>query len=201
MEIIKLTVGLFQTNCYILIKEDTALIVDPGASARKIASILEQHPECTKKAVLLTHGHLDHIGAVDALYKKYGLDVWCSRDDEKLLTDEKFNSLAGISVTVNCPVKWIDSPELQIGAFDIKVYFTPGHTSGSVMYLIEGILFSGDTLFRESVGRTDLYSGSNHQLMESLKVLNQFDPSTRVLPGHEDETTIGHELSYNPFLY
>ncbi|MBQ4254159.1 MAG: MBL fold metallo-hydrolase [Erysipelotrichaceae bacterium] len=200
MGIIRLTVGLFQTNCYILIKDDTALIVDPGASARKIISILDGYPQCVNRAILLTHGHLDHIGAVDALYRRYDLDVYCCREDEKLLRDEKLNSLAGVSVTLTCPVKWIDTEKLKIGSFDVEVIFTPGHTAGSVMYLIEGVLFSGDTLFREGVGRTDLYSGSNHQLAESLRVLTRFDPSTRVLPGHDNETTVGHELAYNPFL-
>lgn len=200
MEITKIVVGLFQTNCYIVTKQHTMLIVDPGASPRKIRAVIDQHPECTVKAILLTHGHLDHIGAVDALVREYRMDVYCCRDDERLLRDKSLNSLASAAVSIDSEVKWIEKEDMQIGDIAIKVIFTPGHTSGSVMYLIDGVLFSGDTLFKEGVGRTDLYSGSVHQLMDSLRVVFRLDPSLRVLPGHDDETTIEHELKYNPFL-
>ena len=198
MEIKRIVVSLFQTNCYIIKNNDDVLIVDPGAGYKKI---IEQLGQDKPLAILLTHGHLDHIGAVDKLYEKYHCPIYASQQDEKMLRDEKYNTLSGYCAKVNSPIEWIDDLDsLHLASFDIKILFTPGHTKGSLMYLIEDCLFSGDTLFHMSVGRTDLYGGSQHQLLESLEILRTLDPDITVYPGHDEITSIGYELKNNPYL-
>ncbi len=198
MKVKRVVVSQFQTNCYILKKENDVLLIDPGAGFKKI---VEQLNDCKPLAILLTHGHLDHIGAVDKLYEKYHCPIYASKQDEKMLKDERYNTLAGISATVSSPIDWIDEKDsLKLGSFDIKILYTPGHSKGSVVYLIEDKLFSGDTLFHLSVGRTDLYGGSQHQLNQSLEVIKRLDPNIVVYPGHEQQTTVGYEIENNPFL-
>lgn len=196
MEIRRIVVSPFRTNCYILTKNEEVIIVDPGSGAKKIEEIV-----AGKKVVgiLLTHGHLDHIGSVDSLYKKYHCSIYACRQDEKMLRDAKYNTLSGYSATVKSPICWITKDSFNVGMFSIKVLFTPGHSKGSVMYIIDNKLFSGDTLFHMSVGRVDLYGGSQHQLEESLLQLNELDPHMEVYPGHDEMTTVGFELENNPF--
>lgn len=197
MEIRRIVVSPFRTNCYILTKNEEVIIVDPGSGAKKIEEIV-----AGKKVVgiLLTHGHLDHIGSVDSLHKKYHCSIYACRQDEKMLRDAKYNTLSGYSATVKSPICWITKDSFNVGMFSIKVLFTPGHSKGSVMYIIDNKLFSGDTLFHMSVGRVDLYGGSQHQLEESLLQLNELDPHMEVYPGHDEMTTVGFELENNPFL-
>ena len=200
MEVIKLVLGVYQTNCYILKKGTELLIIDPGYSPRRIIDKIESLEGCSVKAILLTHGHFDHIGAVDALVNTYHCPVYGCKDDEDLFTEGKISLHENNGACVRNRMTWLDSDNLTIGSFAIRVLFTPGHTAGSVMFIIEDALFSGDTLFYESVGRTDLYSGSFSQLKQSLKVLNELPAEMPVYPGHEYGTTIGHELQFNPFL-
>ena len=200
MEIIKLVLGLYQTNCYILKKDDELLVIDPGYSPRRIIEKIEALEGCSLKAILLTHGHFDHIGAVDALVNSYHCPVYACKDDEDILVEGKIALHENNGLFVRNKINWLTSENLKIGKFDIRVIFTPGHTSGSVMFVIDGVLFSGDTLFLESVGRTDLYSGSYSQLKQSLKVLNDLPLDMVVYPGHDGKTTVGHELQFNPFL-
>jgi glyoxylase-like metal-dependent hydrolase (beta-lactamase superfamily II) len=200
MEIRKLTVGSVETNCYILINEKDIVIIDPGASARRIADTVAEYPDCSVKGIILTHGHFDHIGAVDALHRKYHCPVYGCREDEKIMTDVRYNSYFGESAVITVPITWIENSHLKIGSFDFEVLFTPGHTAGSIMLRYENCLFSGDTLFRESVGRTDLYSGSFSQLLQSLQCLNELPYDMTVYPGHGEETTIAYEIQHNPFI-
>ena len=199
MNIERLVVGAFQTNCYILNIDDELLIIDPGSGFKKISEHIDAY-NGKVVGILLTHGHFDHIGAVDALVKKYGCPVFASKDDLKMMRNEEYNNLAGYSATVKCDINYLESEKLKIGKFDIRVLFTPGHSNGSVMFVIGHYLFSGDTLFHGGVGRTDLYSGSEYKLRQSLEVLDTLDDDMIVYPGHESSTTVGYELRYNPFL-
>lgn len=197
MNIEILTVGSFETNCYILEKSGSLIIIDPGSSPRRIITAVgERHPE----AILLTHGHFDHTGAVDKLQKEYGCPVYASREDELLMRSDLLRGFVNDSPPLTCPIQWIDTNVLNIGLFEIKVIFSPGHSAGSLMFMIEGSLFSGDTLFLESVGRTDLYSGSFSQLKQSLEVIRNLPADTPVYPGHGPSTTMIHELQHNPYM-
>ena len=102
---------------------------------------------------------------------------------------------------VNSEIEWLEDDKLTIGSIDIKVYYTPGHSPGSVMFEIGGMLFSGDTIFYESVGRTDLYGGSYSQLKQSLAVLQSLPFDMVIYPGHGEKTTVAHEIQFNPYFY
>ncbi len=193
-------VGMFQTNCYLVYNDSEMLIIDPGASFKKIDEAISKHENVKVVAILLTHGHFDHIGAADKLKEKYNCPIIASKDDEKILRNIKYNSLAGFAAEVENDIDWIEKDELTIGSINVKVLFTPGHSAGSVMYIIDNKLFSGDTLFRLSVGRTDLYSGSSYLLRESLQQLYNLDRDMIVYPGHEGSTTVGFELDHNPYI-
>ncbi len=198
VEVIK--VGMFQTNCYLVYNDKEMLIIDPGSSFKKIDEAIQKHENIKVLAILLTHGHFDHIGAVDKLKEKYNCLIIASKDDEKILRNVKYNNLAGFASEVESEINWIEKDEFNIGSINVKVLFTPGHSAGSVMYIIDNKLFSGDTLFRLSVGRTDLYSGSEYLLKQSLQQLYSLDRDMIVYPGHEDTTTVGFELDHNPYI-
>ena len=200
MEVITLVLGLYQTNCYILKKGSDLLVIDPGYSPRRVIETIRSLEGCTLKAILLTHGHFDHIGAVDAVINTFGCPVYACKDDEDIIVPGKISSRENMGVCVSSEISWLEGNELKAGDFDIRIFYTPGHTPGSVMYVIENNLFSGDTLFNESVGRTDLYGGSYSQLKQSLKVVETLPFDMVVYPGHEGASTIEHELKYNPFL-
>ena len=197
MEIETLVLGAFETNCYLLKKGNEALLIDAAGSWRRIA---ERIGGSELKGILLTHGHFDHIGAADRLVREFGCPLYMSRDDQVLLDDPEINSLAGYTAAVRTRPVFIEREELRVGSFDIRVLFTPGHTEGSLMFIIDDSLFSGDTLFWEGVGRTDLYSGSWAKLQQSLSVLTTLPHDMKVYPGHGPATTVGHELTYNPYL-
>ena len=168
MRIDSLTVGLWQVNCYMIHKDGHILCIDPGASTKRLVSYLEQFPEETLDAILLTHGHFDHIGAVNELVETYHCPVYLSPEDDKLVHTLSVNSIGKHGAVLNHPYTPYPYGSLTIGPFEIAVYDTPGHTEGSVCLQMEDHLFSGDTVFRQSVGRTDLYGGSNVKLNQSL---------------------------------
>jgi glyoxylase-like metal-dependent hydrolase (beta-lactamase superfamily II) len=197
-----LPVGMLQANCYVIEKDGTAVLVDPGADAAKIRSFLDKKG-LTAKAVLLTHGHGDHIEAVRHL----GLPVYVHADDEECLYDaaKNLSGYAGMpfamtkgSVSVTLLA---DGDTVPFSGDAIRVIHTPGHTKGGVCYLFGNLLFSGDTLFCRSVGRSDFPGGSHAQLMRSIesKLLTLPD-ETEVYPGHGPSSTIGSEKKCNPFF-
>lgn len=197
--------GAMGANCYLISCPETkkAVVIDPGAEGKSIHRwILEKgyHVEY----ILLTHGHLDHIGAVDELRDAFGAKVGIHALDAEMLTSGQKNLSAymGSSIEMKpADVLLEDGQTLTIGKIAIKVIATPGHTLGSVSFLTSEGLISGDTLFDGSIGRSDFPGGSMQQLLDSIKQkLLVLPEETRVYPGHGDATTIGREKRINPFL-
>lgn len=198
-------VSPFATNCYLLGCEEsgTAAIIDPGDQGDLLLGALRK-VGLTLESVLLTHGHIDHVGAVGTLLESTGARVYLHHDEAQMLeTLELQARLFSLPPPDPVPVHvWLgDGDQLLVGSITLRVLHTPGHTPGSVCFHHEGILFSGDTLFRESVGRTDWPGGSHRSLISSIrdKILTLPD-EVQVLPGHGEATTIGDERCLNPFL-
>ncbi len=197
-------IGMIGTNCYIVYDEETkkAVIIDPAENS---SFILNQCRELgvMPVAVLLTHGHADHIGAVPDLVRALRIPVYAGKMEAKLLEEPSLNLSTnfGQSVSVRQAEFLEDGQELSLLGRTWKVITTPGHTSGSVCYYLENekVLFSGDTLFCESYGRTDFPTGSSRDLIQSVtERLLTLPEEVTVYPGHECQTTIGHEKKYNP---
>lgn len=190
------------TNCYLCMNTDTkeGFIVDPGGDALKISTNVSDM-EMTAKAILLTHGHYDHIAAVDALKKRYNIPVIASEAEDMLLVNQRANLsvMFGEPVTV-CADRFLrDGEALTVADISMKFILTPGHTKGSgCYYLAENeVLFSGDTLFHASRGRTDFPGGSEAAIIRSIKEkLLTLPGETEVYPGHMDMTTIDSEKVY-----
>lgn len=199
MEVKKICLGSFGTNTYILEIDNNVVLIDPAGKYEKFLEILNN-----KKliSILLTHGHFDHIKAVDGLYRLFNIPVYISKEDDELSRDKNQCLAFGLpySPVISCPVIYLKEGMLKIGPFNFEVIFTPGHTEGSVCYKIDNYLFTGDTLFRMSVGRTDLKGGDNRKLKSSLRILSQLNPELIVCPGHDSLTTLKEELESNPYL-
>lgn len=194
MEITALILGDYMTNCYLLRREDSdrCLIVDPGYEAGKILKVLEEK-HLQPEAILLTHGHFDHVGAVRELFSETDCDVYISEAD---LSMPPMITNGRLFYTHTYPA----SGALTLAGLTFWVLPTPGHTPGSVCLLAGDTMFSGDTLFRGSCGRTDLPGGSWEQMLASLKTLASLPGDYRVLPGHGEETTLAWERTHNPYL-
>ena len=190
------------TNCYLCMNTEIkeGFIVDPGDDELKISANVS-HIEMKPVAILLTHGHFDHIGAVEKLKKRYDIPVYASEVEDRLLLDNRANlsSMFG-EPTMICADKFLrDGENVNIAGFDIKFILTPGHTPGSGCYYIadENVLFSGDTLFHASRGRTDFPGGSEAAIINSIKEkLLKLPGNTDVYPGHMDTTKIDNEKVY-----
>lgn len=209
--------GMLACNCYVLAPHQgaDAIVVDPGQRAfGPLRRILDEN-RLTPAAVLLTHGHIDHIWSAQKVADSYGCAVFIHPEDRYMLTDpiRGFGPRIGqiaMSALFREPKQVIDldhdGAELDFGQFGVAVDHTPGHTRGSVTFRVRpdgdpGVVFTGDTLFHRSVGRTDLPGGSGRDLLDSIITkLFVLDDRTRVLPGHGEATTIGAERRSNPFL-
>ena len=204
MKINQLVVGVCQTNCYIINNKDTneAMIVDPGDQAEDI-SMRCRMLGVVPKAILLTHGHFDHMMAAGKLKEEFHIPIYAAEKEVPLLADARANLSAmwarPVCIKPDCLVK--EGDELDICGFSITVIETPGHTIGGVCFYIpeEEVLLSGDTLFCGSFGRTDFPTGSMSVLARAIREkLFQLPDVTQVYPGHESSTTIGYEKRYNP---
>ena len=206
LEIKSMTLGMVATNCYLLINKETkeALLVDPADNAARISSVIEENG-CTLKAVLLTHGHFDHIMALNDLKKKYDVPVYAHEDEEDVLRQSSLNmsGMVGQIYITQADHYEKDGAHLKLAGFDVIVLHTPGHTKGGACYYFpeEKVLMSGDTLFHCSIGRTDFPTGSMSQLVRSVKEqLFVLPDDVQVYPGHDSVTSIGYEKQYNPFF-
>jgi hydroxyacylglutathione hydrolase len=203
MDIRCLTVGPLQENCWIVRRDDRALVIDPGDEAERIVAAVEN---ITVEAILLTHTHFDHVGAVAPLARHTGAPVYCPELEVPVLQDINAYVFPGFGpFEPYDPERTVHGGErLSLAGLDLDVIFTPGHSPGHVSYSIadEQVLLDGDVLFQGSIGRTDLPGGDFRTLLDSIAtLLNTLPDETRVLPGHMGETTLGRERATNPFLH
>lgn len=206
LELQQCVLGPVYTNCYIAKNKETgeALIIDPADSPSKI-ELKVNAMGARPVAVLLTHGHFDHIMGVEAVREKYQIPVYACHQEEEMLREPSVNMTdqMGKSCSIRPDVFLDDLQVFEAAGFSIQMILTPGHTKGSCCYYLkeEGVLFSGDTLFCGSVGRTDFPGGSASQIRDSLhRLLAALPDDTSVYPGHDTSTTIGYEKRYNPFV-
>jgi hydroxyacylglutathione hydrolase len=201
MEWKQVPLGTMQTNCYVLKKEDkSCLIIDPGSEGEKLIQYL-QSEDLKPVAVVLTHAHYDHIGAIDTIREEYHIPVYLHENEKDWLSSPALN-------LGNVTVKEADElitgeQELTIGSFTFQIYETPGHSPGSISLYFkdDNIVCSGDVLFKGSIGRSDLPNCNPEHLMKSIHdKLLPLPENTTVLCGHGSVTTIGNELESNPFL-
>lgn len=198
--------SMFQANCYVAVNENSeAFAVDIGGDASVLTERLEKNG-IKLKMILLTHGHFDHIRGVAETAEKTGASVYIHSADSVMLKDadaslarfvggSEFREVAEFNEVS-------DGDVIDFCGQKIKVMHTPGHTEGSVCYIIDDMIFSGDTLFCNSVGRTDFPGGSHRKLLESLKKLSAIssEGEYKVYPGHEEITTLSREIKYNPYF-
>ena len=195
--------GVCGTNCYIIYEEHTkeAVIVDPADAPERIRLQAEKLG-VSVKGIWLTHGHFDHMLAADALRKEYGVKIWAMKAEKELLESPAMNlSAAWAEPAALTADEWLEDGQRQeaLGTA-AEVLHTPGHTPGSCCFYFkqENILISGDTLFRESLGRTDFPGSSTRDIILSIRRLFELPDETAVYPGHGDETSIGYEKIHNP---
>ena len=213
--LITLPLGPLESNMYIITGPSGVFVIDPSVSPEAAEGYCKMpglaSGECPVKAVLLTHGHHDHIKYIDSWISSYpDASVYFSSNDRELIKnafmncsymegsersyDFKFSDLAGT----------YGQNTYKDDSIEIRTFETPGHTMGSVCFLVnlsgEEMLFTGDTVFRGSVGRTDMPGGSSRMLAESIRRIAKFDPDLKIYPGHGPESTIGYEIRFNPFF-
>ena len=197
----RLMTGMFSSNCYILGNAGEAAVIDPGVEFGEVRAILEEQG-LILKYIILTHAHIDHILQMEELRSNCGGKTVIHEEDAPLLGDPMLNGAAifGLRRTfgkADLTVKAGDS--LDLVGLQLEILHTPGHTPGSMCIKVENCLFTGDTLFRQGVGRTDLGAGDHDKLMLSLKELIKLDDGLEVHPGHGSATTIGYERENNMY--
>lgn len=206
MKVIKLQVGYIGTNCYIVYCEKTfqAAVIDPGGNAEEIVAVLGQN-NLSLSYIVNTHGHADHVLANDKLRQATGAPVFIHQEDAAMLTDGRRNLsmfIGGKSVALQPADHFLaEGEQIDVGNFSFQVLHTPGHTPGGISLLTEDGVFCGDTLFAESVGRTDFPGGSYSQLIAGIKEkLLVLPDEIKVFPGHGPDTTIGWERKMNSLI-
>lgn len=204
----KYSLGPVQTNCYIISnQQQECLIIDPGEEGTRIIKEVRK-ANLKPQAILLTHAHFDHIGAVDDVREAFGIPVYMHKKEKEWLADPNLNGSSKYAQLPNYIVKPADhflvpAKEVTIGRFNFEVVHTPGHSPGSISFIFheDRLAFVGDTLFKSSIGRTDLIGGDENLLLKSIREkLLVLSGDTIVYPGHEEATTIEAEMKGNPYL-
>lgn len=205
MNIQSMSLGELGTNCYIVYQQENALIFDPGGEAEKVIQFIDQH-NLIPQAILLTHAHFDHIGAVDTLRSHFNLDVYLHEEESHWLEEPQLNRSTAFTrkeVKTAPPEHLLKPGKLKISSFEFEVIHTPGHSPGSVSFIFQEYKFiiSGDVLFKQGVGRTDLPGGSTEQLVRSIREhLYTLEDDYIIYPGHGVKTSIGEEKRNNPYV-
>lgn len=206
MNVITISAGPLMANCYIVEMGDEAAIIDPGFPEKSIADYIAAHPGKIRY-IMLTHGHFDHVGAVGYVKQKTGAPILISALDEKGLYDDDFNlsnQFAGVypaaDTKLRADILLDEGDTFALGDGVIEVVATPGHSKGSVCFKIEDCLFSGDMLFKNSIGRTDFPGSDMGDMIISIDKLKSIDANLKVYPGHGEPTALGFEKQFNPYL-
>lgn len=191
------------SNCYGVVSEKAAIIVDPGKYTPELKRFFLDNADKTR-LILITHAHYDHIGGALQLRQETGVKIAIGKNEEFALSDPAYN-LSGFFASnirpFNADYTIEDEEEFTVGDITVNAYETPGHTIGGMCYLMGDVLFSGDMLFYETVGRVDLPGGNVTEMKESLdRIMWLFDDAVKVYSGHGEVTTIGHERNCNPYL-
>jgi glyoxylase-like metal-dependent hydrolase (beta-lactamase superfamily II) len=197
-----LPLGAYQTNCYIVWETDSdrCAVIDPGYDPQIILARLGELG-LTLDAILLTHGHFDHVGAVEALAEATGCKLWMSQSDYTQRRNPMNDYLYPLHDKDFCEVSFCEEGEhISAGGLTFRVMETPGHTRGSVCYVCEDAMFCGDTLFAGSCGRTDLPGGDPVVMSDTLERLSQLNEDFRIFPGHGESSTLRHEQQTNPYM-
>lgn len=205
MKVYQSEVAPIGTNCYLVVNEENneAVVVDPGGSPEIIAGMIER-AKAKVKAIFLTHGHMDHIGALEDVQKATGAKVYISKEDAPMLSNPESSLAAFMGVDLHCPTPdafFQHGETVEEAGLKFKVLATPGHTPGGVCLQCGDVCFCGDTIFCESIGRTDFPGGSYDALIRNIKEkILTLPPETKLLPGHGPSTTVEWERKRNPFL-
>lgn len=204
MQVINLTSALLASNCYIIISKDQAMVIDPSVEPEKILSKTNEYSSIITK-IIYTHAHVDHIYYGDELKRIVDADIYGHKNDLSLYSDEYKNGsiLFGLHRKFDpYDIEVHDQMKINLGNEELTVIHTPGHTMGCVCIHINDLLFTGDTLFYESVGRTDLGTGDSDMLYDSIKnKIFTLPDSTIILPGHGIKSTLAHEKENNRYVY
>jgi len=202
MKIAVLPMGAIGTNCYVISDENgIAAIIDCDGDPTPLFGYITEN-NLTPTHILLTHGHFDHIGAVRIVQEKYDCKVYAGEKESRVLSSAEINHslYSGTPLTIE-PDAWVSDGEIiHVGMLEFKTMFTPGHTEGSVCFICNDCIFSGDTLFQGSCGRTDLATGDWATIMQSLKRLRDLPGDYHVYPGHGPHTTLEAERLSNPYM-
>jgi glyoxylase-like metal-dependent hydrolase (beta-lactamase superfamily II) len=201
LEVHMLTLGPLEANCFVLVRGREGLVIDPGDEAAVVISVFTQLG-LAPAAVLVTHGHFDHCGAVAAVARRFAVPVYIGTADAAALVDPGSSPLGGGNVeTLGSEPRLLDGEQVLDLPLSLTAIPTPGHSPGSYTFSVEEHLFCGDLVFHGSVGRTDLPGGSTDQLLNSIAdLVRRFPPDTAVHCGHGPDTSLGRELALNPFL-
>ncbi|HBU12063.1 MAG TPA: MBL fold hydrolase [Clostridiales bacterium] len=201
MKVIPIVTGMIAENTYIVFQDAgrEAILIDPGDDAQNIIEALAEN-KLTPTHILLTHGHFDHVGAVEAIREKYGAKVLIHKADAELLARPNAGLFQRAGGGAAADELLEGGETLQMAGLTVGVLHTPGHTGGCVCYRIGDVLFSGDTLFMQSIGRTDFSESDPQAMRDSLEKLAKLEQDYTVMPGHGAATSLAEEKKYNPYL-
>ena len=196
--------GEFEVNCYVIYDDSSkkAIIIDPGQDGKKVIDKIEKL-NLKPELLINTHGHFDHTYSDDIIRQKYNIPLAIHKDDTDMLADagKNFSTIIGNPIIINKADIIFDKEETKETSFcKYSVIYTPGHSKGSVCILIDNLLFAGDTVFKNSIGRTDLYGGNYDELILSLQKIKKLSQNTIIYPGHGPFTTLKEELKNNMYF-
>lgn len=198
----QMEIGSIGTNCYILSDDKkNCVVIDCDGTGKEVIQYLNEN-NLKPNYILLTHGHFDHVGAVKTIQEKYECDVCAGANETRVLAEPSINqSLYSPNKISIVPQKLFQDNEIfEVGEMKFRILFTPGHTEGSICFLIDNMIISGDTLFAGSCGRTDFETGDWSQILKSLQRLKALEGDYTVYPGHGPSTTLEYERKHNPYM-